>query len=87
MNANKMLCKSRFFIYDANVFFMRMQVRNVCMMHMSLFRDAVFMMRMSHTMVQMQHLSMMVPVHVFTRDANVSLQRWRCKKSYGANAF
>ena len=54
-------------------------MRNIHMMHMSPFRDAIFMMRMSHAMVQMQRLSMMVPAHVFTRDANVSLQRWRCK--------
>ena len=57
------------------------------MMHMSPFRDAIFMMQMSHAMVQMQCLSMMVPVHIFTRDANVSLQRWRCKMSCGANVF
>ena len=56
-----------------------MQMRNVHMMHMSSFRDATFMMRMSHTGVQMQSLSMMVPAHIFNRDANVSLQRWRCK--------
>ena len=62
-------------------------MRNVHMMHMSPFKDAIFMMRMSHAMVQMQHLSMMVPMHVFTRDANVSLQRWRYKMSCGANAF
>ena len=54
-------------------------MRNVHMMHMSPFRGAIFMMQMSHVMVQMQHLSMMVPAHVFTRGANVSLQRWRCK--------
>ena len=58
-----------------------MQVRNVRMMHMSPFIDAIFMMRMSHAMVQMQRLTMMVPAHVFTRDANVFLQRWRCKMS------
>ena len=59
--------------------FTMMQVRNVHMMHMSLFRDATFMMQMSHARVQMQSLSMMVPAHIFNRDANVSLQRWRCK--------
>ena len=37
------------------------------------------MMQMSYAGVQMQSLSMMVPVHIFNRDANVSLQRWRCK--------
>ena len=34
---------------------------------------------MSHAGVQMQSLSMMVPAHIFNCDANVSLQRWRCK--------
>ena len=48
-----------------------MQMRNVHMMHMSPFRGAILMLQISHAMVQMQHLSMMVPVHVFTRDANV----------------
>ena len=61
MNANKMLCKRRFFIFGANVFF---YMRNVHMMHMSLFRDSIFTMRMSHAMVQMQHSSMMVLVHI-----------------------
>ena len=69
MNANKMLCKPRFFIFDANIFFTRMQMRNVYMMHMSPFKGAIFMMQMSHAMVQMQCLSMIVPAHVFTRDA------------------
>ena len=68
-----------FLFFDANVFFTRMRMRNVHMMHMSHFRGAIFMMQMSHVMVRMQHLSMMVPVHVFTYDANVSLQRWRCE--------
>ena len=54
-------------------------MRNVHMMHMSPFRDANFMMQMSHARVQMQSLAMMVPAHIFNRDANVSLQRWRCK--------
>ena len=53
---------------------------NVRMMHMfSFYRGAIFMMQMSHAGVQMQSLSMMVPAHIFNRDANVSLQRWRCK--------
>ena len=56
-----------------------MQMRNVHMMHMSLFKDAIFMMQMSYAGVQMQSLSMMVLAHIFNRDANVSLQRWRCK--------
>ena len=64
-----------FFIFDANAFFSRMQMRNVHMMRISHFRGAIFMMQMSHVMVQMQRLSMMVPAHVFTCDANVSLQR------------
>ena len=46
---------------------------------MSLFRDAIFMMKMSHAGLQMQSLSMMVPAHIFNRDTNVSLQKWRCK--------
>ena len=54
-------------------------MRNAHMMHMSPFRDAIFMMQMSHVGVQMQSLSMMVPTHIFNRDANVSLQRWKCK--------
>ena len=62
-------------------------MRNVHMMHMSSFRGAIFMMQMSHAMVQMQRLSMMVLAHIFTRDANVFLQRWRYKMSCGANAF
>ena len=68
-----------FFISNANAFFTRMQMRNVYMMHMSSFRDANFMMQMSHARVQKQSLSMMVPAHIFNRDANVSLQRCRCK--------
>ena len=59
--------------------FTKMQMQNVHIMHMSSFRDAIFMMQMSHAGVQMQSLSMMVPAHIFNRDANVSLQRWRCK--------
>ena len=62
-------------------------MRNVHMMHMSPFRDAIFMMQMSHAGVRMQSLSMMVPAHIFNRDANVSLQRCRCKMSCGANAL
>ena len=56
-----------------------MQMRNVHMMHMSPFRDVIFMMQMSHAGMQMQSLSMMVLAHIFNRDANVPLQRWRCK--------
>ena len=56
-------------------------MRNVHTMHMSHFRDANFMIQMSYARVQMQSLSMMVPAHIFNRDANVSLQRWRCKMS------
>ena len=62
-------------------------MQNVHVMHMSPFRGAIFMMQMSQVMVQMQRLSMMVPAHIFTHDANVSLQRWRYKMSCGANAF
>ena len=36
-------------------------------------------MQMSYVRVQMQSLFMMVPMHIFNRDVNVSLQRWRCK--------
>ena len=55
-------------------------MRNVHMIHMSPFRDAIFMMQMSHAEGQMQSLSMMVPAHMFNRDANVvSLQKWRCQ--------
>ena len=54
-------------------------MRNVHMMHISPFRDVIFMMQMSHAGVQMQSLSMMVPAHIFNRDTNVSMQRWRCK--------
>ena len=75
------------FSFPMQMPFTKMQMRNVHVMHMSPFRGAIFMMQMSHAMVQVQHLSMMVLVHVFTRDANVSLQRWRCKMSCGANAF
>ena len=48
-------------------------MQNVHMMHTSPFRDAISMMQMSHAGVQMQSLSMMVPAHMFNRDANVSL--------------
>ena len=61
------------FLFSMQMLFTRMQMRNVHMMHMSPFKGAIFMMQMSHVMVQMQHLSLMVLVHVFTRDANVSL--------------
>ena len=59
--------------------FTRMQMRNIHMMDMSLFRDTIFMMQVSHTRVQMQSLSLMVPVHIFNRNANVFLQRWKCE--------
>ena len=62
------------FSFSMQMLFIRMQMQNVHMMHMSHFRGAIFMMQMSHVMVQMQRLSMMVSAHVFTRDANVSLQ-------------
>ena len=61
------------FSFSMQMLFTRMQMRNVHMMHMSPFRGTIFMMQMSPTMVQMQYLSMMVPAHVFTRDADVSL--------------
>ena len=67
------------FPFSIQMLFTRMQMRSVHMMHMSPFRDAIFMMQMSHAGVQMQSLSMMVPAYIFNRDANVSLQRWRCK--------
>ena len=67
MNANKMWCKSRFFISDANAIFIY-DAHVPC-------RD------------EMQNLFMIMLVRAFTRDANVSLQRWRCKMSCGANAF
>ena len=67
------------FSFSMQMLFTMMQMRNVHMMHMSRFKDAIFMMKMSHARVQMQSLSMMVPAHIFNRDANVSLQRWRCK--------
>ena len=61
------------FSFSMQMLFTRMRMRNVHMMHMSPFKGAIFMMQMSHAMVQMQHLSMMVPVHIFNRDANVFL--------------
>ena len=79
-------CKSRFFISDANAFYQEADAKYPYDAHV-LLSEMQFMMHMSHAMVQMQHLSMMVPAHVFTRDANVSLPRWRCKMSCGANAF
>ena len=78
MNANKMLYKSKF-SFSMQILFTKMQMRNVNMVHMSLFRDAIFLMQMSHVVVRMQSLSMMVPAHMFNRDANVSLQKWRCQ--------
>ena len=76
-----------FFLFSMQMLFTMMHMRNVHMMHMSLFRDVIFMMQMSHAGVQMQSLSMMVPALIFNRNANVSLQGWRCKMSCGANAF
>ena len=67
------------FFFSMQMLFTMMQMRNVHMMHMSLFRDVIFMMQMSHAGVQIGSLSMMVPAHIFNRDAHVSLQRWRCK--------
>ena len=67
------------FSFPMQMLFTRMQMRNVHMMHMSLFRDAIFMMQMSYARVRMQSLSMIGPAHIFNCDANVSLQRWRCK--------
>ena len=61
------------FPFPMQMLFTRMQMRNVHMMHMSPFRDVIFMMQMSHAGVQMQSLSMIVPVHIFNRDANVFL--------------
>ena len=78
MSANKYYA-SLDFSFSMQMFFTMMQMRNVHIMHMSLFRDAIFMMQVSHARVQMQSLSMMVPAHIFNRDANVSLQRWKCK--------
>ena len=37
------------------------------------------MMQVSYAGMKMQSLSMMVLVHIFNCDANVSLRRWRCK--------
>ena len=63
------------FLFSMQMLFTMMQMRNVHMMHMSLFRDATFMMQMSHAGVQMQSLSMMVSAHIFNYNANVSSQR------------
>ena len=62
-----------FFIFDANAFHNDADVKCPYDAHV------IFMMQMFHAGVQMQSLSMMVPAHIFNRDANVSLQRWRCK--------
>ena len=76
-----------FFISDANAFYPNADAKCPYDAHV-LLSEMQFMMPMSYAgMVQTQHSSMMVPAHVFTRDANVSLQRWRCKMSCGANAF
>ena len=40
MNANKMLCKSKF-SFPMQMLFTMMQMRSVYMMHMSLFGDAI----------------------------------------------
>ena len=39
----------------------------------------LFMMQMSYAGMKMQSLFMMMPAHIFNRDARVSLQGWRCK--------
>ena len=53
MNANKMWCKSRFFIFDANASWRRCKC------------DFLFMMQMSHAGMKMLSLFMMMPVHAF----------------------
>ena len=78
MNANKMLCKSRFFISYANAFHNDADAKCPYDAHVS-FQRCNFHDAESHAGVQMQSLSMMVSTHIFNRDANVFLQRWRCK--------
>ena len=73
-----MLCTSRFFIFDANGFHNDADAKCPYDAHVS-FQRCNFMMQMSPAGVQMQSLSMMVPAHIFNRDANVSLQKWKCK--------
>ena len=53
MNANKMWCKSKFFIFDANAFWQRCKC------------NFLFMMQMSHARMKMQSLFMMMLVHSF----------------------
>ena len=53
MNANKMWCKSRFFISDANASWQRCNC------------NFLFMMQMSHVGMKMQSLFMMMLVHAF----------------------
>ena len=64
MSANKCYA-SLDFPFPMQMLFTMMQMRNVHMVHMSLFKDAIFVMQMSHAGVQMQSLSMMVPAHIF----------------------
>ena len=63
-----MWCKSRFFLFS---------------MLMLLDEDAnaifLFKMQMSYAGMKMQSLFMMMPAHIFNRDARVFLQGWRCK--------
>ena len=53
MNANKMWCKSRFFIFNANASWQRCNC------------NFLFMMQMSHARMKMQSLFMMMLVHAF----------------------
>ena len=39
----------------------------------------LFKMQMSYVGMKMQSLFLMMPAHIFNRDARVSLQGWRCK--------
>ena len=41
--------------------------------------NVISMMQMSHAGMKMQSLFMMMPVHVFKHNADVSSQRWRCE--------
>ena len=78
MNANKTWCKCRFFISDANAFYQDADAKCPYDAHV-LLSEMQFTMQMSYAGMKIWSLFMMAPVHVFTRDANVSLQRWRCK--------
>ena len=84
MNTNKMWCKSRFLFFDANALFYK-NADAKCLY------DACVSFHRCNSwhkcLMQGWSLFMTAPAHVFTRDANVSLQRWRCKMSCGANAF